>query len=486
MSSTQLHRHSKSSPPTPFGFSSQASKPARRTLRRAVVAMSTAALVLATVPVPPSEAQTRRVNIIRDAELEKLVRDYARPILGVAGVGASHVEIVLVADNSFNAFVADGRRIFVHSGAILESETPNELIGVIAHETGHLAGGHLARLRDALSKAKALSLLAGLLGAGAVAGGIASGSRDATNVGQAVASSGSSFAQRSLLAYMRTEESAADRAAFSYLQRTRQSSRGMLRVFERFADQALFASRYADPYVLSHPMPRERISQMQRLAASSRYYDKKDPPDLLARHALARAKLLAFTAHPKRVNRAYPKSDKSLAARYARAIVTYRYGKPSRAVKAIDNLIRSQPKNPFFWELKGQTLVDAGRPKDAIDPLRKAITLAPDEGLIRIALGQALVAAGDKRYLDDGIRQLRAGLSKENASTIGFRYLAQAYARKGNQPLAELATAQGNFIAGNIKQAKVHAKRAQAKLKRGSPAWLQADDIISYKAPKVR
>lgn len=451
---------------------------------RATLATGLAAVIFATSMPQVTDAQGRRIRIVRDAETEQLIRDYVGPILNAAGIGARNIEIVLVGDNSFNAFVADGRRIFVNTGALLQSKTPNEIIGVLAHETGHLAGGHLARRREALAKAQALAVIGTLLGAGAIAAGAASGSGSGTQAGAGVIGGSQALAQRSFLEYARGEELAADRAGFTFLERTQQSSQGMLKVFRRFADQALFRTQFTDPYLLSHPLPNERIRQLERLVVRSRYVDKADSDTFLHRHKLMQAKLLAFTQHPRRVNRSYPKSDKSLAARYARAIVAHRFGKPRRAISLIDNLIKAEPRNPFFWELKGQAYLESGRPRDAVQPFRKAVSLAPNSGLLQLYLGQSLVASDRQNLLPEAIRTLNGGLSREPNAALGYRFLAQAYARQGKIALAELATAQSTFASGNLRQAKVHAKRAQRNLKRGSPAWLRADDIISYTPPK--
>ncbi|WP_350333863.1 M48 family metalloprotease [Coralliovum pocilloporae] len=451
---------------------------------RSGFAMGLSAVILATSMPQAADAQGRRIRVVRDAETEQLVRDYVAPILNAAGIGARNIEIVLVGDNSFNAFVADGRRIFVNTGALLQSKTPNEIIGVLAHETGHLAGGHLARRREALAQAQTLAVIGALLGAGALAAGAASNRNSGTQAGAAVLSGSQSIAQRSFLEYARGEELAADRAGFTYMERTRQSSRGMLTVFRRFADQAIFRTRFTDPYLLSHPLPNDRIRQLERLVVRSRYVDKKDSNDFLHRHELMRAKLLAFTQHPKRVDRSYPRSDKSLAARYARAIIAHRFGKPKRAISLIDGLIKTEPRNPFFWELKGQAYLESGNPRQAVKPLRKAVSLAPQSGLLQLYLGQAMVASDRNNLLPEAIRNLNAGLTREPNSALGYRFLAQAYARQGKIAQAELATAQSRFVSGALRQAKVHAKRAQRNLKRGSPAWLRADDIISYTPPK--
>ena len=438
------------------------------------------------LPVPSANAQKRSLRVIRDAEIEVLLRDYAAPIFKAAGIGSRGAEIILLGDRSFNAFVASGNRLFINSGTLLTAKTPNEVIGVLAHETGHLAAGHLQGLRNEVARAQAIGVLATILGAGAAVAGAVAGSPDAARAGAAATSIGPGVALRTLLRYRRTQESAADNAAVSYLNATGQSARGMLTTFRRFADQALFSKQYVDPYVLSHPMPNERISQLERLAKKSPYFGKTDPVRLQLRHDLMRAKLSGFIEGPGRVQRRFPRSDKSLAAQYARAIVAYRTGSLRSALKRIDGLIRQSPNYPYFHELKGQALLESGKARKAIAPLRKAVSLAPSPGLIRILLGHALLQTGDARSLKEAIGNLKAGLAAEPLAAIGYRHLSTAYARQGRIAEAEVATAQGLLIDGDVKAAHNYAKRAQAKLKRGTPAWLQADDIIAYKLPKTR
>jgi predicted Zn-dependent protease len=435
---------------------------------------------------PPASAQGRKLKVIRDAEIEVLLRDYAGPIFKAAGIGSRGAEIVLLQDRSFNAFVASGNRMFINTGTLLDAKTPNEVIGVIAHETGHLAGGHLQGLRNEAARSRAIGLIATLLGAGVAVAGAAAGSTSGARAGAAASTIGPGIARRTLLSYRRTQESTADSAALNYLNATGQSAKGMLVTFRRFADQALFSKQYVDPYVLSHPMPNARISQLESLAGKSRYFDKSDPAQLQLRHDLMQAKLSGFTEGPGRVQRRFARSDKSIAADYARAIVAYRTGSLRSALKRIDGLIRRSPNYPYFHELKGQALLEAGKARKAIAPLRKAVSLAPKPGLIRIMLAHALIETGDAKYLKEAIGNLKAGLAEEPLAAIGYRHLSTAYARQGRIAEAELATAQGQLIDGNVKAAQSYAKRAQAKLKRGTPSWLQADDIIAYKVPKTR
>ena len=425
-------------------------------------------------------AQEKNPSLVRDAETEQLLREYAVPIFRAAGINANATKIFLVNDRSFNAFVANGQKIFINVGALMDAETPNEIIGVIAHETGHIAGGHLARLREQISNARILSVIGMLAGAGAVVGAANSGGKvGSTGTGaMGVFTGGQELVRRSLLAYQRSEEQAADSAAVRYLSATGQSPKGMLDTFHRFADSGMFRSRAVDPYLVSHPLPSERVSQLERLAKQSPNFNKKDPPALQARHDLMRAKLSGFIERGDTVLRRYPPSNTSAPARYARAVLAYKTGRLSEALATIEGLLAEQPDNPYFHELKGQALLESGRAREAVGPLRQAAAKAPNGVPIRALLGQALLAAGDT---DGALRELTVVTSREPESPDGFRYLAMAYGRKGNIGQAELASAQGFMNAGDIKNAQTQASRAMAKLPPGSPGYLRAEDILTYR-----
>ncbi len=452
----------------------------RRGINRVLAGTCAGAMIL-TGAAPAFAAQQMR--LIRDAEIEALITDYARPILGAAGLSRSNVEIFIINSSQFNAFAPDGRRIFITTGALAQSKTPGETIGVLAHETGHLAGGHHARLRSALAQAQTLSIISMILAAGATVAAASSGNNNAGQVGIATATGSQSAINRSLLAYRRTEERAADRAALAYLNKTGQSAKGMLSVFKRFADRMLFAKRGSDPYLFTHPLPDERMTSLTRGARKSRFFNKKAPAGLRARHQMMRAKLAGFTT-PRRVARVYRNATASMAARYAHAIAAYRLRRTKKALTDIDALIRLQPKNPYFHELKGQILLETGKPGAALAPLQRAVALAPKAPLIRVMLGHALVETGGRGNLRKAVSHLKRATQRDKNATIGFRHLATAYARLGDRARADLATAQGYFHDGRYGDARRHAKRARSNLKRGSPEWLAANDIATHKPQK--
>ncbi len=453
--------------------------------KRLFAAMLAGAMLLTPIPVVHAQGKPPSLNVIRDAEIEELLREYTRPILKAAGLGAQNIEVVIIGDRAFNAFVADGRRIFVNLGALYEATTPNQIIGVLAHEAGHIAGGHLARMRDQIASAQTASIIAMLAGIAGVVAGASSGNSNVAQALPGVIMGPQEMIRRSLLSYARSQEENADRSAVRFLNATGQSTLGMIQTFKRFADQSMFMTRGVDPYTMSHPMPQERVIALENIARESPYYDKKDPPALQFRHDMMRAKLVGFTDKPDAVMRRYPSANTTLPARYARAISAYRFGNVRDSIAQIDALISEQPNNAYFHELKGQALLEAGKATEAIAPLRRAVSLSNGSPLIRMMLGQALVASGNDAYADEALNELRQGLQREPTTSMGYRQLAIALGRKGDRANADLASAQASFNEGDLPTARQLAARAQKNLKNGSPGWLKAEDIVSYRPPKI-
>jgi predicted Zn-dependent protease len=460
----------------------------RRRLRTAAVAGLAIALV--------SSTSAEAGGLIRDAETEALIRAYAKPIFDAAGLGSQGIEIHIVNDRSFNAFVVDGHNMFMHAGTLMTAKTPNQVIGVIAHESGHIVGGHLARLRGQIAKARSAALMLQILGIAAMAAGALAGG-GAGNIGQAgmgVAYGGQDAAMRMVLAYQQDEESSADQAGVKFLNATHQSARGMLEAFETLAGKMIGITGI-NPFLQSHPLPQQRLAQLRELVMSSPYYNTVDPPELQFRHDLMKAKLFGFLDEPETVFNRYPQSDQTLPALYARAIATYRQSGVQVALPQLDALIAAKPDWPYFYEIKGQFLFESGRVQEAAPALRKAVELAPDAALIRIMFAQALLGTPTPQNVDEAITNLRTALAREDDSAMGYRQLASAYARKAEKApgaakqqylaQAELASAEAYFYEGQLKLAKAQAKRAKASFVDGSPNWLKADDILAFEMPKT-
>jgi len=459
----------------------QRTTPAARAIAL-LTAFAVALVPTAAVAPTPSRAQSLPpgLPVIRDAEIEQLLREYTQPILRAAGLAQQNVQVTVINDRSFNAFVMDGRRIFINAGLLTDAKVPNEVIGVLAHETGHMAGGHLSRLRQQLANAQAASIIAMILGlGGAIAasrGGAGGGNPAAAILGP------QETIRRSLLSYQRAQEEQADRAGVKFLAATGQSAKGMSDTFRRLSDQILFAAQNADPYMQSHPMPAERVAALEILAKNSPNWDKKDAPELQLRHDMMRAKLTGFLDRGDTVARRYPPSDTSLPARYARAIATYRHADLRVAIGQIDGLIQAQPNNPYFYELKGQALLEGGKPAEAIAPLQHAIKLAPQPALIQVLLAQALNASSAPKSADEAVTLLRTALAQEPESVDGYLQLAMAYGRKGDLAQADLASALAAFMRGDQPTARQLAARAKTRFPIGSPGWVKADDIVSSKS----
>ena len=454
---------------------------------RGLAAFVATSVALAGMPATHAYAQdpARGIPLIRDSEIEQLLRFNTQPILRAAGVAQQNIRVVIINDRAFNAFVADGKSIFVNIGVLMDAATPNEVIGVLAHESGHLAGGHLAgcgrrsRTRRS-SRSPGCSSASAAWSRAARSGGSSMGN---AGIGAMGAIAGpQELVRRSLLAYQRSEEQAADRAAVRFLAAAGMSAKGMLTVFRRFAENGAFLSQAIDPYTISHPMPRERIAQLETLARQSPNFDKPDPAVLQTRHDLMRAKLMGFVEREGGVARRYGMADQSMAARYARAISDYRSGRMAQALAAMDRLIGEQPKNAYFLELKGQALLEAGRAREAVPVLRQAVALAPQAGLIRQMLGHALLQTGDRRLLDEAIRELSNAATREPDISDGYAQLAMAYGRKGDLAQADLASAQAAFTREAC-TARQLAARAKGRFPVGSPGWVKSDDIASYKPP---
>ncbi|MEZ5872252.1 MAG: M48 family metalloprotease [Nitratireductor sp.] len=425
-------------------------------------------------------AQKAKLSLIRDAEIEGLLRDYTKPVFQAAGLGKGAVDIYVVNDDSFNAFVT-GRRMFINTGALKIAENPNEIIGVLAHETGHIVGGHQNRLRDRVDRANIMAALAMVAGVGAaLAGGEAGGT-----AGQALALGSQSAILRDLLAYRRSEEAAADSTAIELLNKTQQSGKGILKTFERFSQDILFSGNRIDPYLQSHPMPRDRIALLEETARKSQYFEVNDPAALQLRHDMARAKIVAYTGRAGELQSMFRNDPQGPAARYGLAISLFLRGSDAKALPIIERLIKEQPNNAYLHEMQGEMLLRGRNARAAVAAYQKAVQLDPwKSGLIRTELGHAMLETRDPAMTSKAIAEIKAGLARDTTNSAGFGLLARAYAQTGDENLARAAAAEEAYYAGSIKEAKRLAQLSQPKLMRGSPEWLRMQDIIDYKPPK--
>jgi predicted Zn-dependent protease len=447
------------------------------------------AMTLTSLATPAMAAAKKKdagpsIPLIRDAEIEGLLRLYSKPIFKAAGLNPSAVHVYIIRNDKINAFVAGGQRLFVHTGLLMRTKTPNELIGVMAHETGHIAGGHLARMGNELDKASVKSIIGMLVGVAAVVGGAAAGQQGAAKAGQGIMMGSQGLAQRGFLAYQRDMESSADNAALKFLKATGQSAKGMLSLFQLLANESLASTADADPYLYSHPMPLDRIRSLDAAARNSPYFNTQDSPQLLLRHQLMQAKLAGFLESPQAVFKRYPSSNNSLPSRYARSIAMFRKGDNKNAIPIMDSLIKDLPTDPYFWELKGQALLEGGQATQALAPLKQANTLLPNSGLLQILYAQALLATGNNANAKQALSLLIRAKRTESDSIDIAKYSAMAYAQLGDVPRAELATAEAALAQGDTTLAMEKAKFAANQFKHGSPEWLKANDILNFATKK--
>ena len=422
-------------------------------------------------------ASAQQIGIIRDAEIEAMLRAYAAPLLRAAGIERAP-QITVVNDRRFNAFVTEESRIFINYGTILESPTPSALKSVIAHEIGHLAGGHVARLREQMEIAGRVQAVSMLLGIGAMAA--ASGSSNSGEVGQMASAfilASQSAGLNSLMAYRQTEESAADAAALRLLNQTGQSGRGLVETLRILHDNQV-ARAGASPYLSSHPLAMDRINQVEAGARASQFWGASDSANDVRMLAMAKAKLVGFL-EPGNVANRYPNSDSSLAARYARTIAAYKSGGGASALQFMPSLVAENGSNPYMHELYGQMLYELGQPAQAIAPLRRAVELAPEEVQIRILYGQALIGAGGVANFDEAVLQLRRSAVSEPSNVRVHTLMSQAYAGLGRMGDATLAAAEAALARQDRGTAFGLARQATQQLPQGTPGWLRANDILA-------
>ena len=425
-----------------------------------------AAVGLVLAAASPAPAQ----SAIRDTEIEGIIFEWSAPVFTAMGLEPSEVEILLISDNDLNAFATRGRIMGLNTGLILKTRTANELLGVVAHEGGHIKNRHT--LRDGAQGAAMQPMLMTMaLGALAIAVG-------APTAGAVLMGNSQYFGTLSALRYMTHQEGEADNTGVRALENAGESGRGLVSFFENFRSQEVFSDARRFPYFRSHPLSSARIENLRRFVAEQSNYDHADSPERAAQHALILAKIHAFMDEPNQTLRDYPESDASLPGRYARSIAWYRDGQTERALSAVDELLAEQPENPYFWELKGQILFEEGRPGESIGAHQRSVELKSDAPLLRINLAHALIETRDPENLDQAIAELKRATILEDDNTMAWRLLSQAYASQGKEGEARLASAEMYFAAGAEREATQFALRARDMLRPGTTEWTRAMDIV--------
>lgn len=427
-------------------------------------------LLATSVALAGRAAAQEPMGFIRDAEIESIIRTYATPIFTVAGLDPEAVHIYIVTDPSLNSFVAGGQNLFINTGTLLRSDRPNQLVGIIAHETGHIAGAHLARSIEAMHNASVESIIGMILGAAAAAA-----ARGDPNGGAAMMG-GAMMGQGSFMRFSITQEASADQAALTFLDRTHQSARGLLEFFQILEGQELLSQSRQSPYLQTHPLTTERVETVRNHVANSPYSDVPDPPAWIAMHQRMKAKLGAFLGAPAQVLAQYQPNDNSVPARYARAIAYYRIPDMKNALPTIDGLIHDFPEDPYFNELKGQMLFENGRIGEAVAPYERAVKLKPDAPLLRIELAQVQLETNDPALVPKALAQLNDAVRFEDLNPEAWRLLAVAHGRSGNMGMMSLSLAEQGMAEGDYSMASQEAIRA-IKLLPPGPARLRAEDL---------
>jgi predicted Zn-dependent protease len=435
----------------------------------AVLRLIIAALATFAVLVAPAHAQ----QILRDAETEALLHDAAAPLIKAAGLDPANVQILLINDGAINAFVAGGQIVWLHTGLIEAADNINQVQGVIAHELGHIEGGHVIRSNEGSKAATGISVLSLVLAAAVMAAG-------GGEAGMGILAAGQQAAMGKYLAFSRTQESSADLAGARYLHNAGISGRGTLEFFKKLQNQEyrLYPDMKSDAvYGSTHPLSSDRIAALTELYQQDAAWAKPVDPALEARFERVKAKLIGFVSDPPMTLRKYPESDRSIPANYARAYAYHKGAYPDQALANADALLKSVPDDPYFLELKGQILLESGRPAEAIEPLRRAVAGTHSNPLIAAMFGHALVATDDNRYLDEAERVLRTALGRDRDNPFGWYVLGNVYARKGDTARAALASAEQANLSGDSASALRQSEAAMASLKQGSNDYLRAQDI---------
>jgi predicted Zn-dependent protease len=437
--------------------------------RKSPFAFGLAILASALVAIQPVAAQ----SILRDAETEALLNDMAAPLIEASELEPGNVELVLINDGSINAFVAGGQAIYVHSGLINAAETANEVQGVLAHELGHITAGHVVRFNERTKAANGITILSLLLGVGAALAGAGDAAMGAIMAGQQAA-------MGSFLSFNRDQEASTDLAGARYLSGAEISGRGMIKFFERLRNNEIrsgYSQADEAAYGRTHPLTGDRIQILRSLLEEDAAWDREPDPALQERFMRARAKLYGYLAEPRRTLTFFPPSDTSIPARYARAYAYHKDARIDMALAETDALIAAEPENPYFLELKGQVLLESGRPDEALIPLRRATELTRAHPLIAGILGHALIATEDQDNFAEAERVLRAAVARDRYNPFAWYQLGVVYAARGDIPRARLASAEQQAMNRRFPEALQNAQAAEANLPYGSPDWIRAQDI---------
>jgi predicted Zn-dependent protease len=453
--------------------------PRPRIGRLKTAVLAGAAVCSAASPIGAAHAQSVAAAagfpLIRDTEIEATLHRECDPVFIAAGLDPKHMYLELY-QGEMNATTFSAHEEAISTDLIMRTENPNQLIGVMAHETGHAAGGHIERSGEIEHAGMVPFLLT--LGLGILAA--AAGAPDA---GAALASSSNYFGALGALGYNRQVEARADQAGITYLNAAHISARGLVDFLDAFRYEEVFDEARRFPYFQSHPVSSERIELLRRRAEEQPDYNKVDSPQAVADYEVMKAKLFGFLEPPQQTFITYKETDHSFPARYARAIAYYKETETDKAVALIDGLITDYPGNPYLWELKGQVLFESGHAKAAEAAHLKSVEIMPDAPLLQINLAQAILAQEDGKRADEAIAHLQKALAVEPENSIAWQQMAEAYDAKGDGGDARLASAEAHYATGDMVQARIFALRAREMLKQNTPEWRRATDIVLTSNP---
>ena len=422
---------------------------------------------------PLQLAFSNTFSLIRDTEIENTIRTYVIPLLKAARLDPNAIKVFIVKDEALNAFVAGGQKIFINSGLITRSTNANQIIGVLAHEVGHISGGHLSRTRAALSRSSVPAILAYILG------GAATIATKRSDLGSALIIAGKSASQRTFLKYSRLQESAADQAALKYLDATNQSARGLLKFLENLNKNEFLNAVDENVYLRSHPLSKNRIKVIKNHLKKTPFFAANDNQKNKVTHARVRAKLLAFLQKPSQTLTEFNRENVSIPSIYAQAIAHHKNSEYTRAIDLIDKLISEDPGDPYFRELKAQILFKSGQADKALDQLNKVIKILPTAPLIRQLTGLIQLKTKNPKFIEAAIENLRVAVNTEPNSANSWRQLAIAYSRKGDTGNKALALAETALLNDKIEMASYHAGHAAKIFSEGTREWLHSQDIIN-------
>ena len=395
---------------------------------------------------------SQNLNIVRDAEIENFFHDLSFPIVESSTIKGTKINFYLDKQNYINAFVTSGPKIFITTELLIKTNSVDQIAGVIAHEIGHITGGHLSKRYNAYEDSMFTTMISSILAVGAIAAG-------SPSAGSAILMGGEHIRNQQILSFSRNQESYADQTAIKLLKKSNYSVKGLYELFEILERKERFSK--INPYNQTHPLSIER----KRVIEDHIDYKENIESNYLLneRLKLIKAKLIGYTTKKERFNIYYPVDRNSLESWYARSIHYYLNGDIDKALIFIDKCINQKKENPYFYELKGQILYENGRSLLAINSYKEAIKYKNDEKHFYLAISKAIYTQKDIRLYDEGISFLKKYINEEDFPIEAWHYLGLYYGKMGKYVLSSLALAEKFLLLNDIKNAKLQLQKAKKK-----------------------